>query len=258
MRSVRLAAGLLTVSLLAGGCISQKRQARAQARVDLGVAYLREGTTELAIATLREATERDPRNIDAWDRLGLAYMGRGAHAEAEEAFKRAVDLAPGAAGVALDYSYLLLKLERPEEAVTLLRGALGDLSYRQPALVLNNLGFAEVLTGETEMAVRHLSEAVLRAPNYCDAWFNLGVAQEAASNPREAIEAFDRVVMLCPADADGSYYKAGELLLSEGRLDEGIHYLQQACSRSPGSDVARTAGARLAELGDVCPLGPTE
>ena len=47
--------GLLVLPLV--GCISANRQARAQARVDLGVAYLREGTPELAIATLREATE---------------------------------------------------------------------------------------------------------------------------------------------------------------------------------------------------------
>jgi tetratricopeptide (TPR) repeat protein len=64
--------GLL--ALPAVGCISVKRQERAQARVDLGVAYLREGTSELAIATLMEATELDPRNIDAWDRLGLALI----------------------------------------------------------------------------------------------------------------------------------------------------------------------------------------
>jgi len=247
-------AGLLVMPTL--GCISANRQARAQARVDLGVAYLREGTSELAIATLREATELDPRNIDAWDRLGLALMSRGAHEEAEEAFERALELSPESAAVNLDYSYFLLNLDRPEEAVVALTRALGDLTYRNPARVLNNLGYAEFVVGQYDMAVAHLSEAVARSSNYCDAWYNLGLAQEATGSNLDAIESFDRVVMLCPDQADGSYIKAAELFIHEGNISDGLHYLQQACSRNPGSDVARTAAERMTELGEPCLLGP--
>lgn len=239
------------------GCVSATRQARAQARVDLGVAYLREGTSELAIATLREATELDPRNVDAWDRLGLALMSRGAHEESEQAFQRALDLAPESAAVNLDYSYLLLNLDRPEDAVVALTRALSDLTYRNPARILNNLGYAEFIVGQYDSAVAHLSEAVARSANYCDAWYNLGLAQEATGSNEAAIESFDRVVMLCPQQADGSYIKAAELFIHEGNLSDGLHYLQQACSRNPGSQLARAAADRMRDLGETCVLGPT-
>jgi type IV pilus biogenesis/stability protein PilW len=251
---------LILVGILAlptVGCVTAKRQERAQARVDLGVAYLREGTSELAIATLREATELDPRNVDAWDRLGLALMSRGAHVEAEHAFERAMVLAPKSASVSLNYSYLLLNLNRPEEAVVLLTGALEDLTYRNPARILNNLGYAELIIGQNDRAIAHLSEAVARSANYCDAWYNLGLAQEAAGSNINAIESYDRVVMLCPAQADGSYIKAAELFILEGNLSDGLHYLQQACSRNPGSEVARSAADLMRDLGETCLLGPT-
>jgi Tfp pilus assembly protein PilF len=203
-----------------------------------------------------EATELDPRNIDAWDRLGLALMSRGAHVEAEQAFDRALRLSPDSAAVILDYSYLLLNLDRPEEAVVALNRALGDLTYRNPARILNNLGYAELMIGQHDRAVAHLSEAVTRASNYCDAWYNLGLAQEAAGSSMDAIDSFDKVVMLCPDQADGSYIQAAELFIHEGNISDGLHYLQQACSRNPGSDVARAAAERMLELGEPCVLGP--
>ena len=56
------------VLLLTVGCVSKKRQGRAQARVDLGAAYLKEGTTEMAIAQLEEAVRLDRRNVGGPER----------------------------------------------------------------------------------------------------------------------------------------------------------------------------------------------
>jgi type IV pilus biogenesis/stability protein PilW len=199
---------VLLIALLFTSCVGQKRQARAQARVGLGSAYLKEGTTELAIATLSEATELDPRNVDAWDRLGLAYMKRGAVDRAESSFKTALKLSPESAQVNLNYSYLLINTDRAGEAILALEVALKDLSYRQPAKILNNLGYACLQDGQVVRAILHLREAVIRAPNDCQAWFNLGVAQEVNGLSREAIESYDRVIMVCPKDAQGSYFQS--------------------------------------------------
>jgi len=245
----------ILVAVLVTGCVGQKRQAKAQARVELGSAYLKEGTTELAIATLSEATELDPRNVDAWDRLALAYMKRGALDEAESSFKTALNLSPESAQVNLNYSYLLINTDRAAEAIGALEMALKDLTYRQPAKILNNLGYACLLDGQVVRAILHLREAVIRSPNDCQAWFNLGVAQEANSLSDDAVESFDRVIMICPEDAQGSYFKAAELLVSQEKQEDGIHYMQQSCLADPGSDLGRLAMARLEEWGSECPLG---
>lgn len=248
---------LFLIASLMSGCVTQKRQSKAQARVRLGAAYLKEGTTELAIATLTDAAELDPRNVDAWDHLGLAYMKRGALEEAENSFKKALSLQPESAQVNLNYSFLLINTERSAEAIMALEVALKDLTYRQPAKILNNLGYACLLDGQTVRAILHLREAVIRSPNDCQAWFNLGIAQEANNLAKDAIESFDRVIMICPDDAQGSYFRAGELLREMGREDEGVHYMQQSCTMAPGSNVGELAMSRLEEWGSECPLGQT-
>ena len=246
---------LLAVSLV--GCVGPQKQRRAQARVELGSAYLKEGTTELAIATLVEATELDPRNLDAWDRLALAYMKRGALEEAEESFKKALKLNPESAQVNLNYSYLLLNVDRAPEAIASLEMALKDLTYRQPAKVLNNLGYACYLDGQYVRAILHLREAVIRSPNDCQAWFNLGLAQEANGLGEDAIESFDRVIMICPTEAQGSYFRAADLMMAADRGEEAVHYMQQSCLSDPGSDVGQMAQDRLSSWGSTCPLGPS-
>ncbi len=226
-------------------CVPPKRQAKAQARTDLGAAYLVEGSTELAIQQLQEATKMDRYNYKAWEQLALAYMKRGAPELSEKAFQRALKLTPGSASVNLNYSYLLLRLGRSADAVEVLEVAVMDLTYRQPALVLNNLGYALHLEGRHAEAEARLAEATLRAPNFCQAWFNLGLVREALANRRGAVDAYDRVVLTCPADAAGSYLKAGTLMLELDGQAEGCAYLRSAEELARGTALGDEASSAI-------------
>lgn len=242
---------MIAALLIAGlgsqaACIPPKRQAKAQARVDLGSAFLVEGSTEMAIQQLQEAVELDRRNHRAWEQLGLAYMKRGVPDKSEYAFKRALKLVPESASVNLNYSYLLLRLGRSAEAVEVLEVAMGDLTYRMPAMVLNNLGYALFLEGRHVEAEQRLREATLRAPNFCQAWFNIGLAQEAQGNRREAVRSFEKVVLLCPEEAAGSYLKAGGLMIGLDSPAEGCHYLQAASDLAHGTPLGDEASDAFA------------
>ncbi len=226
-------------------CVPPKRQARARARTDLGAAYLKEGSTEMAIQQLQEAVELDRRNYDAWEQLGLAYMKRGVPEKSEWAFQKALRLVPESGSVNLNYSYLLLRLNRSGEAVEVLETAMGDLSYRSPALLLNNLGFALYLEGRHVEADARLTEATLRAPNFCQAWFNLGLVREARDERRGAVDAYERVVLTCPDDAAGSYLRAGILLLELEGQTRGCEYLEAATEQAQGSELGDEASSAL-------------
>ena len=191
----------------------------------------------LAIATLQDATELDPRNIDSWNQLGLALMKRGEAEEAEESFQRGLRLDDENASINLNYAFLLLKQDRASEAIERLEIALHDFTYRQPALVLNSLGYAYYTQSRYGQAVARLREAVLRAPHYCQAWYNLGLAYEGQESPAEAIEAYDRVVMICSEEAAGSYFRAALLLLATGREREGAQYLHRVCVHTRGGPI---------------------
>ena len=120
------------IVLLSAGCVTAKRANKSEARATLGHAYFTEGSTELAIETLQEATRLDRKNARAWHYLALSLVKRGAHEEAEHAFKKAIRLSPDDAAIRLNFAYLLQKLGRNDEAVEQLELARADLTYTSP------------------------------------------------------------------------------------------------------------------------------
>lgn len=240
---------LAVLALALSGCISEKHQTQAASRVTLGHAYLTEGEPELAISTLREATKMDRRNVEAWHQLALAYMARGAYVEAEDAFKHALKLNDTDASVNLNYAYMLQKLGRNPEAIERLETARQDLTYRKPAMILNNLGFAYLEEGRVPEAIAALEEAVSRQSNFCAAWYNLGLAYGEAEQLALGVEAMDRVHMMCPGDFPEATLKLGEMLIAMGRRDEGAMYLDKVVKTWPGTPLSQQAVALLSAEG---------
>jgi len=239
---------LLLVPLLAA-CVTPREAARARAQADLGSAYLREGSTESAIASLQEAVRLDPRNWAAWSHLGMALAAKGQPAKAEEALERAVRLAGDRAEPHLNYGVVLFGMGRVDEAVAQYEAALADLTYRKPALILNDLGFALYSRGDLERADEVLSEAVRRAPNLCQARFNLGLVKRARHQDDDALSTFEEVLTMCPDEAVGAWFQAGTLLLDRGDRERAATYLGEVVKRAPGTEAARAATARLEGAG---------
>ena len=87
-------AGLLAITA-AGIAISRPDEAAAPADPHSNLAAGETaGTPEQMIAGLRERLRQDPDNHEGWFLIGLAYRGSGRFAEAEQAFRRASELAP--------------------------------------------------------------------------------------------------------------------------------------------------------------------
>jgi len=242
-----LSACALLVATLAGGCVSQKRVERAEARVDLGSAYLREGNAPGALQVLRDATDIDPRSWNAWNKLGLAYMAQSAYESAESCFKRALRLDPNAE-VRNNYGYLLLRTGDLDGAIAQFEIALTDLTYRKPAVVLSNLGQALHRAGRYEEAVLRLSAAIERAPNVCQARFNRGLSYAALGTRDRALEDFEVVINLCGDSASGAYYQAARLLVEMDDRTGACSYLKVVMSdanRSNLGDAASDLHARV-------------
>lgn len=240
----------LLLSLVMGpGCVSAKRAQKSAVRTELGYAYFNEGSTELAIETLQDATDLDRRNPAAWHYLALSLVKRGAHEDAEEAFKRAIRLDPEDAAIRLNYAYLLQKLGRNAEAIEQLEVARKDLTYTQPAKVLNNLGMVYLAEGRTDESVAALSEAVYRQPNFCAARYNLGLALSEAQQAARSVDVLDELQLVCPDAFPEGELLRGNMLITMGRMEEGAMVLQLTADKYPGTPVSAQALSSLDAAG---------
>ncbi len=231
----------LALTFAAVACTTAARREKAVTRVDLGTAYLREGNPQSAITVLEQATRYDRRNWDAWNKLGLAYSAQGAPDLAERAFKRALRLAPDKADVNNNYGLFLMEQGRLDDAIEHFETATRDLTYRNPALVLSNLGFALLQAGLTDRAIRTLEEAVKRAPNLCQARFNLGLAHEKKGDAEAAVEDFQAVMTLCGDEAPGAWYHGALALFDTGDVRGACTWLHEVVRKVPGTDLGDKA-----------------
>ncbi|MCP4807633.1 MAG: tetratricopeptide repeat protein [Proteobacteria bacterium] len=230
-------------------CVTVKDIERSNAQLDLAAAHVQEDNPQAAIASLENAVDLNRKNMDAWNLLGVAYMQRGAHEQAEDTFKKAIRKDKAHAGTRLNYAYLLQKLERHDEAIEHLLVANEDLTYPEPAKILNNLGWAYLQTGNTAQAVAVLEEAVFRQPNWCGSRYNLAAAYAAAGEQAKAAELASDVANTCADEFPEAALIAGEAYLDMGRMADGQAWLQAVVDQHPGTPLGSQAKERLAAEG---------
>ncbi|HET9429140.1 MAG TPA: tetratricopeptide repeat protein [Allosphingosinicella sp.] len=162
-----------------------------------GRAALRLGSLDRAAALLAEAAALGSVDWRAWNALGIIRDRQRQWPAAEEAYARALQLAPDQASVLNNHGYSLLLQGRSSEAVPILEravmldpqsaGAINNLelaralngiydesrrrgeSARAWSRRLNNQGYAALLAGDREAARRLLSMAISASPSRFEA-----------------------------------------------------------------------------------------
>ena len=206
----------MSLLLLLLACVTPQREERSKTRTTLGAAYLSEGNPSDAIVALEEAIHLNPRNPDAWEKLGMAYYAKSAVDKSNKAFGKAIRLDPTKAEYRNNYGLILLDQGRNQEAIEQFKIALEDLTYRNTALILNNLGQAYYREKDYEASVTTLSQAINRAPNLCQARFNRAFSYKELNQLDLALQDFEEVITLCGDVAIGAYYHAAEILFDLG------------------------------------------
>jgi type IV pilus assembly protein PilF len=228
-------------------CVTPQREARSETRTKLGTAYISEGNPTDAIMALEEATKLNPRNAAAWEKLGIAYYAKGATIKAEHAFQKAIKLAPEKAEIRNNYGLMLLNEKRIDEAIEHFNVALADLTYRNTAIVLNNLGQAYYQKKEYDSSIQVLTQCISRAPNLCQAKFNRGLTYRAMEEDALALSDFEEVIDLCGDTATGAYYQAAQIFIDRGDVPAGCSYYQTVIREAGKSKLGKNATKRHAE-----------
>ncbi len=156
-----------------------------------------------------------PVSAGDWLALAVAAHAAGRFPQAADAARRALALAPDAAG----WNHLgraLHNLGRPVEALDAFRRAVAIAPDFAPGW--QSLGVAERAAGRLSPACEAFARAWRLRPSARGAALNLGKTQLAAERPAEALATFERWLDVAPDDADARVH-AGLALHQLGRLD---------------------------------------
>jgi len=156
---------------------------------------------------------------DAHHLLALCQAKAGQVEAAEQAFLRALELAPGHPMILVNYAILQRQGGRLESALSLL----GGITNAVPtfAKAWSELGITAMLAGQHRGAQSAFERVVELQPGSAQAWHALGNALHAAGELESAEAAFRKAICLEPGHPTASF-NLGTVLRLSGRPDEAI------------------------------------
>ncbi|MGH1485696.1 MAG: type IV pilus biogenesis/stability protein PilW [Cellvibrionaceae bacterium] len=141
----------LSLVLLLSGCVQTvqtnsntgriiNKQKALDSYIALGMAYLRQGTRDLARRNFEKALEVNPRSHEAHNGMGLLYKLTGEIELSEKSFKRSLRENKKFSPARLNYGVFLYTQGRYQEAIDNFEVASQDLTYDRRALALAYVG----------------------------------------------------------------------------------------------------------------------
>ena len=198
----------------------------------LGVALVKLGRDQDAIAALTEAVRKAPEFSDAQIDLGAALTRIGRPAEALPHLAEAVRFAAEPAEAHFQAGLALAGLGRWPEAIEHYAAAVR--ASPEHAEAQNNWGVALVSSGDITSALTHFREALRLNPDFAEAHFNLALALTQLGRFEESIIHYAETVRLQPAHADAHHY-LGVLLAQSGHLPEAVKHFEDVLKLRPDS-----------------------
>ena len=144
-----------------------------------------------AVAFLQHAPaplESSPADADEWFVRAEELEEKKAHAEAEAAYRRALDLSPSHADAWLNLGAMMCEARRCEEAVALYDRAL-EHCPDEPLLHFNR-AIALEDQGRTREAIASYEACLRLSPDLADAHFNAARLHEQIGNAQKAVRHF--------------------------------------------------------------------
>jgi len=196
---------------------------------DLGSALARQRKFEEAIPLFEQAVRQDPEAANAHKKLGQALAAVGRGLEADEAFETFFEKAPDKGAVAVGAEHI--RAGREEDAIISFRQTLKDNPDNVDAMRFlaavylkqdRKLGDAEAL----------LQRATQIAPDFGQAWLDLGHAFKKRAKRMEAIEAFRRATELEPRNGN-AWEKLASITASAGYPEQAAEAFRKAIAISP-------------------------
>jgi len=168
------------------GVVLETRPDDAEVHYLVGVCHARIGDGDAAVLSLERALSLDPGQPAARRELAFVLSSGSAVVRSLPHYREALARTPDDAALLARFAEALTRAGTPEELVAVYERL--ALLVPRDTRVLVNLGTALGQAGEFEGAAARFREAIALDPDNADAHYRLGVALEALSRRREALE----------------------------------------------------------------------
>jgi type IV pilus assembly protein PilF len=146
---------------------------RARLRLQLASGYFEQGQTGVALEEVRLALQIDPAFADAYNLRGLINMRLNDNRQAEDNFRRALNLNAKDANTAHNLGWLLCQVGRFPEAYDLFAQAVRQTAYAGRAKTYLIQGLCQVRAGNRGQAEASLKRSLELDPSNPAALYNL-------------------------------------------------------------------------------------
>jgi type IV pilus assembly protein PilF len=132
---------------------------RARTRLELAAGYFSEGKTTVALDEIKLSLQADPNYGDAFNMRGLIYQRLGDLRQAEDSFRRALQLNPRDADTLHNYAWMMCQQRRYEESIAMFTQANAIPLYGGQSKTYMTRGLCELAAGRVELAERSFARS---------------------------------------------------------------------------------------------------
>jgi tetratricopeptide (TPR) repeat protein len=189
----------VTIVMAPGAGAPDAKAAEIRKAFEEGIAASQAGDHDTAIARFNAAAAAVPSCHDCYYNVGVSYMAKKDEKQAEEAWKKSLELKPDYAEALNALATLYNNQKRFDEASAMSAkaaaagggaGGAPDAIYNQGIILWNQ--------GKIPEAKAKFEEALQSDPNYADAHFQLGMALLNEGKLAEAVGSFETYLKLAP------------------------------------------------------------
>jgi type IV pilus assembly protein PilF len=139
---------------------------KARIHTELGAGYYSQGKYGFAMQNLNIARDADPNYPPVYNMLGLVHGELREDRQAEENFRRAIEISPRYSEGHNNYGLFLCKRKRVDEALKHFEAALANPLYETPERALANAGACALEKPDPAAAEMYFARALKRSPNH--------------------------------------------------------------------------------------------
>jgi tetratricopeptide (TPR) repeat protein len=216
-----------------------------RAHFNLGGYYFGQQDFTQAIGHYKRATELAPDYSTAFNILGYAYRQNEAYSDAENAFKKYIELIPNDPNPYDSYAELLLKMGRFDDAITQYNKALAiDSNF-----INSHFGIAAALTykgkpAEAQAELEKMSQKARTDGERRTALFGQTVVAIDSGKLDQALAAVDKQYAIAqkgndPAAMSGDLQLKANILLEAGKYDAAKQSFEQALKTTTDSGLSQ-------------------